>query len=130
MSDRFLDALTAGATGRVNPNAASPTVLYAMLGVPPIAAEDLVARRAEGFIDIGHLARVSTLGQDVLMFAVTPVSSPVLLATFSDVETGRTERVRITLTPRAAQWPWSMDAFETLPAVDPAALARQAALLP
>jgi len=130
MSDRFLGALTAGATGRVNPNAASPTVLYAMLGVPPIAAEDLVARRVEGFIDMGHLARVSTLGQNALMFAVTPVPSPVLLATFSDAATGRTERVRITLTPRAARWPWTMDAFETLPAVDPAALVRQAALLP
>jgi hypothetical protein len=34
------------------------------------------------------------------------------------------------LTPRATQGPWTMDAFETLPAVDPAALARQAALLP
>lgn len=130
MSERFLSALTVGATGRVNPNAASPAVLYAMLGVPPVAGEELVARRAESFIDASQVGRFSTVGPDILMFAVDPVTSPVLLVTLSDATTGRTERVRVTLTPRATHWPWTMDSTETLPAAGPAELAARAVPLP
>lgn len=129
-SERFLAALTVGATGRVNPNAASPAVLYAMLGVPVVAAEELVARRAEAFIDAWEIGRVSPLAPDILMFAVDPVTSPVLLVTLSDARSGRTERVRVSITPRATNWPWTMDFTETLPAADLAELAARAVPLP
>lgn len=130
MGERFLSALTVGATGRVNPNAASPAVLYAMLGVPPVVAEELVAGRSATFIDDSQIARVSSIGPEVLMFAVDPVVSSVLLVTLSDANTGRTERVRVSITPRATYWPWTMDATETLPAANPAELAARAVALP
>ena len=130
MSEQFIGALTVGATGRVNPNAAPPAVLYAALGVPPVAAKDLVAQRGEGFLDASHVARFSTMSPDLLSFALDPVTSPVLLLTVTHASTGRTERVRVTITPRATRWPWTVDFNETLPASDAAELARRATPLP
>jgi hypothetical protein len=130
MSEQFIGALTVGATGRVNPNAASPAVLFATLGVPLVAAKDLVAQRGEGFLDASYVARFSTMSPELLAFAVDPVTSPVLLLTVTHVSTGRTERVRVTITPRASRWPWTADFYETLPAADVAELAKRSMPLP
>lgn len=130
MSEQFIGALTVGATGRVNPNAASPAVLFATLGVPLVAAKDVVTQRGEGFLDASYVARFSTMSPDLLVFAVDPVTSPVLLLTVTDASTGRTERVRVTITPRATRWPWTVDFNETLPAADVSELARRATPLP
>jgi hypothetical protein len=128
--EQFLAALTVGATGRVNPNAASPAVLYAMLGIPLVAANDLVALRADGFLDAAQIARFSTMSPEVMAFAVNAVPSNVLLITFTHSETGRTERVRVTITPRAPYWPLMVDANETLPAADVADLKKRSKPLP
>jgi hypothetical protein len=101
-----------------------------MLGVPRVAAKDLVAQRGEGFLDANYVARYSTMSPGLLAFAVDPVTSPVLLLTVTHAATGRTERVRVTITARATRWPWTVDFNETLPAADVAELARRATPLP
>lgn len=112
----FLDHVTTGTQGSINPNTASWQVLASVPRITPEAAKALVEIRKTGhLLSLVDLIGAGAEQNNYLNLNVALIPSPTTLVTHWSTHLGWGRRYSITITPFSEYGPWRVDYIDQVP---------------